>query len=129
MIERVAASGDRLETMLELDRQGATRLIELVQLLKDIPVEGGEDTARIDDQTLRDFFADPEAKPATTCSSLVLSHDVRSWPAKLMPRIHGFSSKKLCQTASRFPPQSARASSKASRSLRSWWNRWTTFLR
>lgn len=61
VIERVATSGDRLETVLELDRAGATRLIELVQLLQDIPLEGGEDTVRIDDQTIRDFFADPEA--------------------------------------------------------------------
>jgi hypothetical protein len=61
VIERVAATGDRLETVLELDRQGAARLIELIHQLKDIPVEGGEDTVRIDDQTLREFFADPQA--------------------------------------------------------------------
>jgi hypothetical protein len=61
-IERVRMWGGepRLESVLRLDREGSRRLIDLVETTKHAPVEGG-DTTRIDDQTLREFFADPEA--------------------------------------------------------------------
>ena len=62
-IQRVPTSGDaaKLENILTLRRNAANRLIELVRNLQYIPVEGGEDTIRLDDQTIREFFADPEA--------------------------------------------------------------------
>ncbi len=63
LIQRVPTSGDatKLENLLSLDREGAARLIDLVRNLRYVPVEGGERTVRLDDQTVRDFFADPEA--------------------------------------------------------------------
>jgi hypothetical protein len=63
VIQKVPTSGDatKLETLLSLDRDAAARLIDLVHALKYIPVEGGETSVRLDDQTLRDFLADPEA--------------------------------------------------------------------
>jgi hypothetical protein len=62
-IQRVPTSGDatKLENLLTLYRDAATRLVELVHNLKYIPAEGGEETIRLDDQTIREFFADPEA--------------------------------------------------------------------
>lgn len=62
LIQRVPTSGDatKLETLLELDREGAARLIDLVRNLQYVPVEGGERTVHLDDQTVRDRFADPE---------------------------------------------------------------------
>jgi hypothetical protein len=62
-IQRVPTSGDatKLENLLTLHRDAANRLVELVHNLKYIPVEGGEETVRIDDETIREFFADPEA--------------------------------------------------------------------
>ncbi|RKI01535.1 Shedu immune nuclease family protein [Corallococcus sp. AB038B] len=62
-IQRVPTSGDatKLENLLTLDREAAARLVDMIQALKHIPVEGGESRIRIDDQTIRDFFADPEA--------------------------------------------------------------------
>jgi hypothetical protein len=50
----------KLVSILRLDREGSRRLIDLVETVKHAPVEGGE-TTRIDDQTLREFFADPDA--------------------------------------------------------------------
>jgi hypothetical protein len=62
-IERVTttAAGPNIENILTLDRDGATRLIELIRALNYIPVEGKEGTVRIDDKTVREFFADPDA--------------------------------------------------------------------
>ena len=62
-IERVGLSGGqpKVEKILTLDREGAGRLIDLIQALAYIPVEGGEGTVRLDDQTVHDFFADPDA--------------------------------------------------------------------
>jgi len=62
VIQRVTTSGGEahLENVLSLDRDGAARLIDVMQALKYIPAEG-EETIRLDDQTLRDFFADPDA--------------------------------------------------------------------
>jgi len=44
-----------------LDRDGAARLIELVHALKYIPVEGDEQSVRLEDQIIQDFFRDPDA--------------------------------------------------------------------
>jgi len=62
-IEQVRFVGGvaQLDQILRLDRDGAQRLIDVVTALQRVPVEGGESSARIDDQTLRDFFADPDA--------------------------------------------------------------------
>lgn len=59
-IERVTASGDDVENVLTLDREASGRLIDVIQALPYIPVEGDEDTVRLDDQTLRDIFRDPD---------------------------------------------------------------------
>jgi hypothetical protein len=61
-IQKVPTSGDltRLETVLELDRDQSTRLIDMLRAIDAIPIEG-ESTVRVDDQLLRDVFADPEA--------------------------------------------------------------------
>lgn len=61
-IQKVPTSGDltRLETVLELDRDQATRLIDMLRTIDAIPVEG-ESTVHVDDQLLRDVFADPTA--------------------------------------------------------------------
>jgi hypothetical protein len=40
------------------------RLIELIRALEYIPVDGDEATVRVDDQLLRDIFADPRAMSA-----------------------------------------------------------------
>jgi hypothetical protein len=65
-IHRVPAVGDgtQLEHLLTLDRDGATRLVELIHALEHIPVEGGERTVRVDDQLLRDILAAPSAMSA-----------------------------------------------------------------
>jgi hypothetical protein len=62
-IEQVRLVGGvpQLDQILRLDRDAAQRLIDVVTALPHVPVEGGESTVRIDDQTLRDFFADPDA--------------------------------------------------------------------
>jgi hypothetical protein len=62
-LERVVTKGGQLEieTLLTLDRDASGRLIDLVQALEHIPVEGDEETVRIDDQTLHDFLHDPDA--------------------------------------------------------------------
>lgn len=61
-IQKVPTSGDmtRLEPVLELDRDQATRLIDMLRALDSIPIEG-ESTVVVDDQLLRDVFADPTA--------------------------------------------------------------------
>lgn len=61
-IQKVPTSGDltRLEPVLELDRDQATRLIDMLKALDSIPIEG-ESTVHVDDQLLRDVFADPDA--------------------------------------------------------------------
>lgn len=61
-VQRVPTSGDltRLETLLELNRDQSTRLIDMLRAIDVIPVEG-EGTVRVDDQLLRDVFADPDA--------------------------------------------------------------------
>lgn len=60
-IQRVPTNQDatKLEQILELDREQSMRLIELITALDSIPIEGGT-TVRVDDQVLRDLFADPE---------------------------------------------------------------------
>jgi len=50
----------KLEPLLTLDREASARLIDLVRALDYIPVEG-ETSVRVDDQMLRDLFADPSA--------------------------------------------------------------------
>lgn len=61
-IQKVPTSGDlsKMEPVLDLNRDQATRLIDLIKALDSIPIEGAE-TVRIDDQLLRDVFSDPEA--------------------------------------------------------------------
>jgi len=54
------ATNTKLETLLTLDREASARLIDLVRALEYIPVEG-ETSVRVDDQMLRDLFADPAA--------------------------------------------------------------------
>jgi hypothetical protein len=62
-LERVPTSGDttKMERLLTLDRASSERLIQLVQALVYIPVEGGETTVRLDDDLIRDILADPAA--------------------------------------------------------------------
>lgn len=62
-IQRVPTRADatEMETILKLDREAAGRLMLLAKTLDHIPVEGDEDTSRIDDQLLREIFTDPEA--------------------------------------------------------------------
>jgi AcrR family transcriptional regulator len=61
-IQKVPTSGDltKLETVLELDRDQATRLIDMLRAIDAIPIEG-DNTVHVDDQLLRDVFADPTA--------------------------------------------------------------------
>jgi len=61
-VQRVTTGGKeaRLETVLTLDRAASTRLIDVIQALPYIPVEGNEDTVRMDDQTLHDIFTEPD---------------------------------------------------------------------
>lgn len=61
-IQKVPTSGDmtKLEPVLELDRDQATRLIDMLKALDAIPIQG-ESTVHVDDQLLRDVFADPTA--------------------------------------------------------------------
>jgi hypothetical protein len=65
-IHRVPGTGEgtQLEHLLTLDREGATRLIDLIRALDHIPLEGGERSVRVDDQLLRDIYADPGATKA-----------------------------------------------------------------
>lgn len=61
-IQRVPLTGDltKLETVLELDRDQATRLIDMLRVIDAIPIEG-ESSVHVDDQLLRDVFSDPTA--------------------------------------------------------------------
>lgn len=61
-IQKVPLTGDltKLETVLELDREQATRLIDMLRAIDVIPIEG-ESTVHVDDQLLRDVFSDPTA--------------------------------------------------------------------
>lgn len=61
-IQKVPTSGDmtKLEKILELDRDQSTRLIDLIRALDSIPVDG-DSAVYVDDQVLRDLFADPGA--------------------------------------------------------------------
>ncbi|CCK59088.1 Conserved protein of unknown function [Mycobacterium canettii CIPT 140070010] len=61
-IQKVPTNRDatRLETILELDREQATRLIDMLRAVDAIPVQG-ESSVYVDDQLLRDLFADPTA--------------------------------------------------------------------
>lgn len=68
-IQKVPTSGDltRLETVLELDRDQSTRLIDMLRAIDVIPIEG-ESTVHVDDQLLRDVFADPTAMASVYAS-------------------------------------------------------------
>lgn len=61
-IQRVPTTGDRsrLETVLELDREQSTRLLDMLKALNNIPIEG-DHSVYVDDQLLRDVFEDPGA--------------------------------------------------------------------
>jgi hypothetical protein len=63
LLERVATSSGepKIETLLKLDREAAGRLVDLMRAIEHIPVEGEENTVRIDDQTLHSFLTDPDA--------------------------------------------------------------------
>ncbi|AHC24708.1 hypothetical protein TS71_17355 [Mycolicibacterium neoaurum] len=65
VIQRVPTNpgSSKLEVLLDLDRTGATRLIDVIRMVNSIPVEG-DTSVRIDDQVLQDFFRDPEAMTA-----------------------------------------------------------------
>lgn len=51
---------DKLEPVLELDREQAMRLIEMLRAIDSIPIEGDTTVSRVDDQVLRDLFSDPD---------------------------------------------------------------------
>lgn len=61
-IQRVPTSGDRtrLETILELNREQSTALLDALRAIDGIPIEG-EQSVYVDDQLLRDVFSDPNA--------------------------------------------------------------------
>lgn len=61
-IQRVPTDPDatELETMLTLNREQSTRLIDLIKALDSIPADG-DTSIRVDDQLLRDIFSDPDA--------------------------------------------------------------------
>lgn len=62
-IERVKSKADGTSTLVEvlnLKRDDASRLIELLKNLDSLPVEG-DTTVRIDDSLLREVLADPDA--------------------------------------------------------------------
>lgn len=56
-------SASRMDTLLELDRVAASRLMDLVRMIDSVPPEG-DTSVRIDDQVLQDFFGDPDAMAA-----------------------------------------------------------------
>ena len=62
LIQKVPKNPDKpkLETLLKLNRQQSSQLINLFKALDSIPVEG-EKSTRIDDQLLRDIFSDSAA--------------------------------------------------------------------
>lgn len=61
-IQKVPTSGDltKLETVIELDRDQSSRLLDMLRALDSIPIEG-DGTVRVDDDLLREVFADPAA--------------------------------------------------------------------
>jgi hypothetical protein len=61
-IQRVPTTGDltKLETILDLDRDQAMHLIEMLRAIDNIPIEG-ENSVYVDDQLLQDVFSDPTA--------------------------------------------------------------------
>jgi antiviral defense system Shedu protein SduA len=61
LIQRVPRSGDSVEHLLRLDRDGSRRLVNLIRSLDHIPVEGGAAGVRVDDDLIRDLFSDPTA--------------------------------------------------------------------
>jgi hypothetical protein len=63
LLERVTVSGDspEVETLLKLDREAARRLIDLVRAIEHFPIEDGEATEHIDDETLHEFLTNPHA--------------------------------------------------------------------
>lgn len=65
LLQKVPTNPDsvKMETLLDLDREGAGRLIDLVRMLDSVPAEG-DTSVRIDDQVLQDFFRDPYAMAA-----------------------------------------------------------------
>ncbi|WP_219905273.1 Shedu immune nuclease family protein [Actinopolyspora mortivallis] len=65
LIQQVPTNGDntRLKTILKLDRNQASALIETLRALDGIPIED-EKTVHVDDQLLRGLFADPTAIPS-----------------------------------------------------------------
>ncbi len=62
-IQKVPTNGDaaKLETILELDRDQAARLIDMLRVIDAIPVDADSSSIYVDDQLLRDLFADPTA--------------------------------------------------------------------
>lgn len=60
-IQKVPTSGDRtrLQNVLELDRDQASRLIDMLRAIDAIPIEG-ESTVHVDDQLLHDVFVIPQ---------------------------------------------------------------------
>jgi hypothetical protein len=61
-LQRVSVKGSQssVENLLHLDRDSSARLIDLIRSLEHVPIDGA-DTVRIDDDVLRDLFADPSA--------------------------------------------------------------------
>lgn len=61
-ITKIPATGDRekLENILELDREQTASLISCLKALDHIPVDGNE-SVKVDDQLLSDLFSDPES--------------------------------------------------------------------
>lgn len=61
-IQKVPTSGDmtKLENILTLNREQATRLIEMLRALEYVPVEG-ESSVRVDDSLIEEVFSDPNA--------------------------------------------------------------------
>ena len=62
-IQRVTATanGERVDTILNLNREQSGRLVDFVRAIEFIPVDGDEGSVRLDDQTIRDVFNDPDA--------------------------------------------------------------------
>jgi len=62
-IQRVPTDPEatEMQTLLTLDREASARLMLLARTLDYIPVDGAEDTIRVDDEILQDIFTDPEA--------------------------------------------------------------------
>ncbi|WP_218595196.1 Shedu immune nuclease family protein [Pseudonocardia oceani] len=61
-IQKVPTNGDaeRMDSLLKLDRKSSARLIQVIQSLQYVPVEGDEGKVRLDDDIMREFFTDPE---------------------------------------------------------------------